>query len=161
MNISSRIKKDIRDYYIAKKYEGQTLTEADSKRIFQRRYVYSLTRKYLKFVHINNELHYKIQKCFLVDRKHILDFSNGDPKKGIWQFAEQHITGTDLYVCNEHTTPFWRVPQYGYKKDWVPPDIEERHINNRVKNYQQVLRYLKMTKENMTQIPVQLQLWTS
>jgi len=142
LNISPRIKKDLRQYYVAKKYEGEVFSKARINHMFQVKYDFAI-RKYCTIKHVNNKTFYEIKKISLVENRHALQFFDCNPEGFLWQIGEFHITGTNLYIIDNN-----KIQEYENDSRWLLTDIEERHINKRIKNYHLVLRYLKLMKQS-------------
>jgi len=136
-DIDLKVKKTIKGFYLAKQLEGNV---------------------YMKFSK------YYVRKCYLVEREHALVFLNMKNTKNLFSIWERHVTGTSLYLFwHDEKIPFWKLPEYGYERDWLHDQIEEHHINPTLKNYKQVLLYLKQIKQryenSQLRKPKQLQLF--
>ena len=161
MYINSRVKREIKSYYITKKLQGQEFSMPEIDQIFPmfipwHQRFFKHTGKFK-----NHEMIYIVRKCYLVDRSHVLDFCGYGPGD-LWRAAERHITGTTLYVYHDDdaSIPFSQHPKWGRSiPDWLPEDIEERHIGKKIKNRQQVIIFLKMMKQNAGRKPIQLKLF--
>ncbi len=163
MNISPRVKRDIKAFYIAKRLQGKKFSQNEIKRIFQVRHVWAGVSKYYKYVCPppgKGSAYYIVKESNLVQREYVLAllskyYGPGD----LWRANDRHITGTNLYVYHdEDDVSFWKLPKYGRIADWLPEDIEEHHIGKQIVNRQQVIIFLKMMKQQVS-IPRQLNLF--
>ena len=155
-NIALSVKRHINGFYVCKKYHGQYFEEFRIKSLFGYRKTYSSTlRKFTSSVYGDDGIWkgYLIKKCHLVDRAHALSFLD-DGKRNhfgrnlthLYQLMHNHLVGTSLYIFYEDKVPFWKIPDFRPKEEWLPKDIEEYHINEGVKNRDQVIEYLKFVK---------------
>ena len=160
MNINPRIAKSLKNYYTAKRLEGQLLTREEMKLNFNEKTRWNYPDVFCSPTTMPDQTMFRVKKCNLVVREYALSLLERLPIKGLWQITPRLITGTCLYIYFDNDpVSFWKLPKYGRESDYLPNDIEECHISTRVKNRQRVVLFLKMLKKQNAHKPVQSQLF--
>jgi hypothetical protein len=102
-------------------------------------YTYDVAAAY-KFS-IPSDKCYKIKKCFLIEKNRVDEFLEKINRK-YKSYSFRFITGTNLSVYYDYEISWWKQPKFGYKKDWLPNDIEEKHINITLRNRDKIINLL-------------------
>lgn len=135
--MSQIIKNSIKDYYLAKKYKNQILTQEEIK-------IFSHDKwRYLVYITDSNSdiigYKVKVREVVLVEKEKCVELFN--------YFGPNCITGTSLFPVYPEKISWWKLEKFGNINNGIYEDIEERHINLRIKNRLDVINYLNFLKK--------------